>query len=183
MAVLNLYVNKEIHIRLLEIQDAEELFQLVQKNRKYLRKWLPWVEQVHSSYQYHTIIPFWQKQFSDNMGFEAGIFFRNQLVGMISLQQVDWVNQQASIGYFLGEKFQGKGIMLASVKAAVNYAFYQLYLNRIEIRCGTKNKKSQAIPERLHFHKEGIIRDGEYLYDHFHDLFLYSMLAKEWSFK
>jgi len=179
--MFQLQVNKDIKLRLLELHDASALFQLVDQDRLYLREWLPWVDLVLYPQQYHTIIPIWHKQYAENNGLEAGIFYKDTLVGMISLQQVDWQNRQASIGYFLASSAQGMGIMTSTVAAFLNYAFYYLKLNRIEIRCGLKNKKSMAIPEKLLFTKEGIIRDGEFLYDHYHDLALFSMLAKEWN--
>lgn len=70
--------------------------------------------------------------------------------------------------------------MTEAVKSLINIAFTEYKLNRVEIQCGVKNEKSKAIPERLGFKQEGIIRDAEYLYDHFHDCSLYSVLSKEW---
>jgi ribosomal-protein-serine acetyltransferase len=34
---------EEIELRILELQHADEMFNLVDKNREYLSKWLPWV--------------------------------------------------------------------------------------------------------------------------------------------
>ncbi|PKG25408.1 GNAT family N-acetyltransferase [Niallia nealsonii] len=179
--MFQLQVNNDIKLRLLEIHDASAIFQLIDQDRLYLREWLPWIDLVLFPQQYSTIIPIWHKQYAENKGFEAGIFYKDKLVGMISLQQVDWQNRQASIGYFLASSAQGKGIMTNTVAAVLNYAFYYLNLNRIEIRCGLKNKKSMTIPEKLLFTKEGVIREGEFLYDHYHDLVLFSMLEKEWQ--
>lgn len=81
-----------------------------------------------------------------------------------------------SVGYWLSEEFQGKGIVLRSVEKLVDYCFTELLLNRIEIKCGTKNYKSQAIAEKIGFQKEGIIREGEFLHNAFSDLFCYSLL-------
>ncbi len=181
--LFNIFVDQQIRLRLLERTDSHELFQLVNKNRNYLRKWLPWVDQITSPYQYQTIIPIWHQLFTEQTELNAGIFFNGKLVGMVTLQQIDWASRKASIGYFLAEDAQGHGIMTKCVVATLNYAFYYLKLNRIEIQCGVKNGKSQAIPEKLSFKKEGIIRDGEFLYDHFHDLYSYSMLAREWAAK
>ncbi|MFT8323558.1 MAG: GNAT family protein, partial [Bacillus sp. (in: firmicutes)] len=155
--MFQLIVDNTINLRLLEIHEATSAFQLIDQNRMYLKEWLPWVDQIISPYQYHSIIPQWHQQFIENNGFEAGIFFNEKLVGMISLQQVDWKNRQASIGYFLDEASQGKGIMQKTVISVLNYAFYYLHLNRIEIRCCLNNIKSMAIQERLQFNKEGII--------------------------
>jgi ribosomal-protein-serine acetyltransferase len=63
----------------------------------------------------------------------------------------------------------------------VDYAFHEYRLNRVQIRCATENKKSCAIIERLGFMKEGRIRQAEFLYDHYVDLFIYGMIADQWK--
>ena len=70
--------------------------------------------------------------------------------------------------------------MTRSVKAVLHYAFENLKLNKIEIRCGVGNAKSAQF-ERLGFKLDGILRDEEWLYDHFHDIAVYSLLASEWK--
>jgi ribosomal-protein-serine acetyltransferase len=74
---------------------------------------------------------------------------------------------------------QGKGIITKSCKAIIDFSFLDLHLNRIEIKCGTENFKSKTIPEKLNFTQEGIIRQGELLYDKFIDLNLYSLLKND----
>jgi len=56
-----------------------------------------------------------------------------------------------------------------------------LGMNRIEIKCGTKNYKSQAIPERLQFTEEGIMKEAELLYDEYIDLCSYAITKSEWQ--
>ncbi|MFS0634671.1 GNAT family protein [Mesobacillus foraminis] len=181
--MFSLTVDKDIELHLFQLHHAEELYWLVETNRPYLREWLPWVDSISSPADYHSIIPLWQKQFNDYNGFNAGIRYRGRLVGSIGLHQIDWRNSQTSIGYYLSNGSQGKGIMTRTVKAILDYIFFEMGLNRVEIRCGTGNAKSRAIPERLGFKKEGVIRDGENLYGRFHDLIVYGMLFKEWSLK
>ncbi|WP_404331101.1 GNAT family N-acetyltransferase [Mesobacillus maritimus] len=178
--MFTLKVDEEIELQLLELQYATELYWLVDSNRLYLREWLPWVDNMVSPASYHSIISLWLKQFSENNGFNAGIRYKGQLVGSIGLHHIDWNHSQTSIGYYLAQSAQGKGIMTRVVKAVLNYIFFSLGLNRVEIRCGVNNYKSRAIPERLGFTQEGIIRDGENLYGKFHDLAIYGMLSREW---
>ena len=66
------------------------------------------------------------------------------------------------------------------MKAFVDYAFRELKLNRVEVRCAEENSKSRAIPERLGFVKEGIIREAEWIYDHYVDDVVYGILSREW---
>ncbi|MCM3671738.1 GNAT family N-acetyltransferase [Mesobacillus maritimus] len=179
--MFTLTVDEDIELQLFELRHATELYWLVDSNRLYLREWLPWVDHMTSPAAYHGIIPMWLKQFADNNGFNLGIRYKGHLVGSIGLHQIDWNNAQTSIGYYLAQNAQGKGIMTRTVKALLNHCFFVLGLNRVEIRCGVGNHKSRAIPERLGFVREGVIRDGENLYGSYHDLILYSMLEREWS--
>ncbi|WP_174730458.1 GNAT family N-acetyltransferase [Mesobacillus harenae] len=179
--MFTLKVDKEIELQLFQLHHAGELFYLVDTNRHHLRKWLPWVDSIVSPLQYHEIIPMWLRQFSEEKGFNTGIRYKGILKGAAGFNEIDWANSSASIGYYLAADTQGKGIMTRVASALIHHAFYQLGLNRIEVRCGTKNLKSRAIPERLGFTKEGTIRDGEKIHGKFHDLVVYGMLAKDWT--
>jgi len=71
--------------------------------------------------------------------------------------------------------------MVRSCKALITYGFHELSLHRIEIKAATDNVRSQAIPAKLNFVKEGILREAELVNDKFLDLILYSMLEREWK--
>lgn len=179
--MFTLKVDEEIELHLFQPHHAFELYQLVEKNREHLRSWLPWVDEMNSPSQFEAVIPLWLRQFAENNGLTTGILYKGELVGSIALQQIDWHNKSTSIGYYLGKEAEGHGVMTRSVSALINYAFFQLGLNRVEIRCGEYNIKSRAIPERLRFIKEGKIRDGEELYGRFHDIIIYGILARDWK--
>jgi ribosomal-protein-serine acetyltransferase len=178
--MFTLKIDQDIELQLFQLHDSQKLYRLVDENRTYLREWLPWVDGMTSSFQYHGIIPLWLKQFAENNGFNAGIVYKGELAGSLGLHQIDWHNRQTSIGYYLGQKFQRHGIMTRAVQGVLNYVFYDLGLNRVEIRCGEKNIKSRAIPERLGFKTEGVIRDGEQLYGRYHNLVIYGMVSRDW---
>ena len=91
------------------------------------------------------------------------------------------MNRVAYIGYWLAENFQGKGIMTACCRCLVDHAFRDLDLNKVVIACGTGNARSQAIPDRLGFVREGVLRDAEWLYDHFIDHTVNALLRREWE--
>src|SRR5699024_583034 len=110
-----------------------------------------------------------------------GVFYDERIVGIVTFNKYNWRNRIGYIGYWLGEPYQGKGIMTESVKALIQYGFTKLRLNRVEIHCATENIKSQAIPKRLGFKKEGHLREAEWLYDHFVDHFVYGLLTSDWQ--
>ncbi|GAA0350208.1 GNAT family protein [Bacillus horti] len=154
---------------------------LVDRNRVYLRQWLPWVDGITSVKDYDSIMIEWMNQLSSQLGFQTGIRYKNELVGMIGFHPIDWSNRKAAIGYWLAQGFQGRGIMTRACQAMVHYAFQTYHLNRVEIQASIQNVKSRAIPERLGFVFEGYTRDGEFLYDRYVDLVNYGLLKREWE--
>ena len=66
--------------------------------------------------------------------------------------------------------------MTACCEAMISQAFDTWKFNRISIECATQNTRSRAIPERLGFELEGIIRGIEWLDDHYSDHAMYGLL-------
>ena len=178
--MFSLRIDDDLELRLLEERHAEALSALSDQNRAYLRLWMPWVDQSRTVEDRRNFIKRSLEQFANNDGFAAGIWFRGRLAGVIGIHRIDRLNRTTSIGYWLGSSFQGRGIMTRACRALVDCAFNELGLNRVEIRCATENRKSRAISERLGFTQEGVIRQAEWLYDHFVDHVVYGMLAGEW---
>ena len=71
--------------------------------------------------------------------------------------------------------------MTAAVKGLVDEGFQQLELNRIQARVAPANYPSQAVCDRLGLKKEGVLRQAEWLYDHYVDLVMNSVLRSEWK--
>jgi ribosomal-protein-serine acetyltransferase len=57
--------------------------------------------------------------------------------------------------------------MTAAMKALISQGFRRLGLNRIQARVAIDNHESQAICDRLGLKKEGVLRQAEWLYDHY----------------
>ncbi|OCT11271.1 alanine acetyltransferase [Paenibacillus pectinilyticus] len=175
-----LEIDNDLQLKTLEPKDAEALFALTSACRDYLREWLPWVDATRRSEHSIAFIQHCQTQEAANKGFNTGIWYKGEFAGCIGFHPINWTNHSVSIGYWLGQGFQGQGIMTRACERLVDYAFNEFGLNRVEIRCGDNNYRSRAIPEKLGFTKEGQIRDAEWLYDHYIDLVVFGMLKREW---
>lgn len=172
-------VNNDIRLGLLEVRHAEELFALTDQSRESLEKWLPWVAFTRTVQDSKNFIEGTLKQFSDNNGFQVGIWYKDELAGVIGLHGINWTNKSTSIGYWLGSSFEGKGLMTKACQAVIQYCFEEYGLHRIEIRAATGNHKSIAIPERLDFTKEGCIREAELLQNGFVDHYVFGLLKSD----
>jgi ribosomal-protein-serine acetyltransferase len=169
----------DAELRLLEEPHAYALYDLTDANRSYLRQWLPWVDETNSVDDTRRFIRIATQQFASNQGYECGLWWHGGLVGTIGNHRIDWRNGATSIGYWLGEAYQGHGLMTRACRALVAHAFDTLRLQRVEIRVATGNRPSRAIPERLGFREEGILRQVEWLYDHYVDHVVYGRLASD----
>lgn len=172
-------IDEDTELRLLEHRHAEQLFQLTDQSRESLREWLPWIDFTKTVADSKNFIGGTLLQFSRNDGFQAGIWYKGELAGVIGLHGINWSNKSTSIGYWLGAGFEGKGLMTKACQAVVDYCFAELGLNRIEIRTATENKKSAAIPQRLGFEQEGCLQQAEWLYDKFVDHYVFGLVKEK----
>lgn len=178
--MLNFELDDRRRLRLLEEADAEELYAVVDANRRFLARWMPWPAN-QTSEDTLEFIRRSRKQLADNQGFQVAIVEDGRIVGTLGYHGIDWGNRCTSIGYWIAETSQGQGVMTRAVRALVDHAFAGWGLNRVEIRAALENARSRAIPERLGFKKEGVLREAERLGERFVDHALYAVLASEWE--
>lgn len=172
-------VRENIILRFIRPEEAEALYTLVDTNRAYLRKWLDWVDaQTGPDVSRENIIKRMEKA-REGESLDLGVYEGEKLIGSMGFNGIHRKPRRAEIGYWLAENHEGRGIMTDCVRALISYGFKELKLHRIEIHCSTNNQKSFAIPERLGFKLDGILRDGSFLYDHFENSKVYSMLESE----
>jgi ribosomal-protein-serine acetyltransferase len=175
-------VNTRTDLRLIGRQHTGALFGLVDSNREHLRGWHPWVDNIRSIDDIGKMIAMWEQQNAKNRGFCAAIMFDEQLCGLIHHLNVDWPNRWTALSYWLDAAHQGQGIMTSCCRALILHGFNNWKLNRITIECATENLRSRAIPERLGFKLEGIIRSVEWLHDRYADHAIYGLLRPECIF-
>ena len=174
-------VDGEIQLKLImPNNDSEEIFQFINRSRTYLREWLGWVDTTMSVQGIREYEQMMFEKFSKNEALSTAIIYKGEFVGKITINSINWATKKAEIGYYLDEKFQGSGIMTRATKGMLDIAFTEYNLEKVEIHVAEGNVKSRHIPERLGFKQEGVIRQGEWLYDHYVDIVVYGLLAKEW---
>ncbi len=164
-------------LRLLEERHAAAVYALVDGNRAHLREWLPWVDATRAVDDTRAFLREAMAQYARNQGCQCGIWQGAALSGVVGQHPIDWLNGSVGLGYWLGAAYQGQGLMTRACRALVGYSFAELGLHRVEIRVAPENRRSRAIPERLGFRQEGVLREAAWLYDRRVDLVVYALLA------
>lgn len=180
--MFNYKIDEGTELCLIMPRHAEELNALITQNYEHIKEWSAWLTDKERPIERTRE---WIKQnlisFANNEGFTIGIWYKSALAGQIDFGNVDWNARKFEIGYWLGESFQGKGLVTKSCRVLINHAFNELKFNRVEMRCAVENKKSRKIPEKLGFREEGLLRQAGRLHDYFVDEVIYGLLANEWQ--
>jgi len=169
-----------LELRQFAMAEAPACFAVVERNRAYLREWLPWVDRTHSVEDIRQFIARVTEQYESGLGPNAGIWLDGRFVGTVGAHPIDWNNRHCSIGYWIDAACQGRGIMTRCTASLIDYLFDETALHRVTIQCGTGNRKSCAIPERLGFTREGVLREAEWVNDRWVDLVVWGMLGRDW---
>lgn len=170
-----------ISLKTLTEEDADSLFAVTHANRAYLRRWMPWLDGTKTVADSLAFIQSMRVQASNQTGFTAAIRVENQIAGVAGFHTIDWNNRIATMGYWLAEAHQKRGIMTRAAQVLIDFGFAALNVNRITVSCAVDNKRSRAVPERLGFTYEGTVRDAEWLYTRYVDHAIYSLLQREWQ--
>lgn len=164
-----------------QVSDAEELFCLVERNRLYLRQWLPWLDVTRTVEDQRAFL---EAECASRGRGKDGLYVLRQdgeALGVIGVVRTDVINRSRSIGYWLSEEHQRNGYMTRACRHLVDWLFDGEAVNRVEIRAAVGNGKSASIPRRLGFTREGRLRESEFLYDHYVDQEVWSVLHAEWK--
>jgi len=179
--MISISIDHKTVIRQLALEDAEALLALVDDDRAHLRQWLPWVDGTQTLEDQRGFIEMGLAQHRADNGFHAGIWYENRLAGTIGIHYLDRKNRSTSIGYWLHSSVVGHGLATQASRALISHLFHVENMNRVEITCAVDNHRSRAIPLRLGAKEEGVRRQCEWLYDHFVDHVIYSIIAAEWT--
>ncbi|MDA3616017.1 GNAT family N-acetyltransferase [Polluticaenibacter yanchengensis] len=173
-------IDENIEMEITAEKFAVPLFDVIDSNREHLSEFLSWVGNMQSVENLRKYLKNCEQLYNDKTEISFVILFNKKPVGRIGLHFLNFYNRSGAIGYWLDKHAVGKGIITKCCRRLIDYGFNELSLNRIEIKAAVNNYRSQAIPVRLNFKKEGILREAEWLNDGFADLCIYSLLKKEW---
>ncbi|GAB6550706.1 MULTISPECIES: GNAT family N-acetyltransferase [Bacillus] len=108
-----------------------------------------------------------------------------EVVGHISLGQIDNINKSARIGKVLvgDTKMRGRSIGKHMMKAVLQIAFEELKLHRVTLGVYDFNTSAISCYEKIGFVKEGLLRESKKVGETYWNLWEMSMLEYEWSDK
>lgn len=95
----------------------------------------------------------------ESVSYRWFIMLDKQLVGTVSLGEINLTMKFGEIGYMIGEAFYGKGIATAAVKKWSEFIFEKTNLRKLIAFVAESNAPSIRVLEKVGFQKEGLLRD------------------------
>ncbi|HEX6125950.1 MAG TPA: GNAT family N-acetyltransferase [Pyrinomonadaceae bacterium] len=172
-------LDDEITLRAWRESDVDVAYESVIRNLEHLEPFMHWATPDYSieSSKKFLLDAITNRIERKNLG--LGIFRGSSLIGSIGFVKFDWTSRKTEIGYWIDKSEEGKGIITRACKRLIEYAFSDLAMNRIEIRCSAENRRSASVPERLGFKREGVLRQSEERQGKLQDFFIYGLLAED----
>jgi ribosomal-protein-alanine N-acetyltransferase len=145
-------------VRLIAVEDAAPLSELLRVNREFLAPWEPVrpeeyfttdgqrraIEEVLEHYEYGTLVPY-------------VIVDQDQIVGRVTLSNVvRGAFQSCNLGYWVASAHNGRGLATSAVRDIMTVGFRALGLHRIEAGTLLHNIPSQRVLERNGFVRFGL---------------------------
>lgn len=150
-------------IKCYEPQDAFLLKNAIDESLDHLSPWLPWTksepEEIEKKIQR---VRRYRAQFDLDENYIYGMFSpdKSKLIGTIA-SKVTIGESAREIGYWLHKDYTNNGYATEASSALIKVAFEADKMERVEIHCDARNLKSSAIPRKLGFTKEAVVRRND----------------------
>ncbi|MFC2075212.1 GNAT family N-acetyltransferase [Bdellovibrionota bacterium] len=173
-------IGKRIYLRPLGPEDADIVYEVIESSRKDLRKWVSFAESqdLAGTKKYLHRAAEGRKK---GRHYTFGIFLKDthEYVGNVgAFKKTDF---SFELGYWMGTKHAGKGYMREAAVNLIDILFKEFPIHRLEIRTGPENRRSQNVPEKIGFKKEGRLRQINRFKNRWQDLYVYGLLKPEWK--
>jgi ribosomal-protein-alanine N-acetyltransferase len=144
-------------LRHLGADDAPALLAFMNENRAFLEQWEPAREEEFLTLDAQAAeIEAAAADAAADRRHAFGIFLESELVGRIALSQIfRGIFQNAYLGYSIAERWNGQGLATEAVGVAMEFAFGELGLHRVQAAVMPRNIGSIRVLEKNGFREEG----------------------------
>jgi len=167
-------------IRPIRVRDARSLEKELRDNRRWLRKWEATSPVGPVTFDVKSSIRGLLQQSRVGAGLPFVIEYDGDIAGQLNVSSISYGSlASATIGYWVSERFAGKGLTPTAVALATDYCFFQLGLHRMEICIRPENAPSLRVVEKLGFRYEGLRRRFIHIDGDWRDHFCFGLTVEE----
>lgn len=171
-----------IAIRTYQPRDVHPCFEAARESIAEVSRHLPWLHQEYSIEDtrmwIENIVPqLWEQQ--SEYHFVITEVATGSILGGCGLDQVNWVNQTANLGYWVRTSRTREGVATAASKLLVRFGFEQLRFKRIDVVTSIGNIPSARVAEKLNPSEKKRVRNSPSSEEGVSDTIVFSLFPQE----
>src|SRR5215510_5912237 len=155
-----------INLRTLRNSDAYSIYKNANDREVTMYTRLPYPYKLKYA---HDFVRLSQEHYNEKTAFELGIESKKteEIIGMISLGNIDYEHRSGEVGYWLGNQYWRRGITKEALSLILDFGFSNLELNRIHAKVLHPNLASIRLLQSAGFRYESrvrksVFRDGRW---------------------
>ena len=170
----------DISLRLVRPRDARVLQTELLSNRAWLRPWEATSPDGPVSFDMRLGVRRLLQQYRDGAGVPFVMEYGDEVAGQLNVWGISRGSlASATIGYWVSERFAGRGITPTAVAMATDISFEELRIHRMEICIRPENAPSLRVVEKLGFRYEGLRRRFIHINGDWRDHFCFALTVEE----
>ena len=167
-----------------------KLVRLRPVERDDLPNFVQWVNDADVLAYFGSYLPYnmvkeeaWFENMSkDEQSINFAIEYEGRHVGACGFSNIDYRNQSAEVGLFIGDKtLWDKGLGQDTLRTMLDYGFDHLNFHRIYLRVFAENTRAVHAYEKVGFVHEGRLREAQWRHGRWQDTLVMSVLRREWK--
>lgn len=169
-----------VELRDLKKRDARKLQALLIKDRAWLSPWEATTPGIRYPVDARDLISNLLYQQRKGSGLAFVIEVDGELAGQINVANILYGSvSSASIGYWIGKDFAGRGAMPIAVALTIDHLFDELHLHRVEIDIRPENDASLRVVQKLQLREEGLKERFIHIDGQWRDHRIFAITAEE----
>lgn len=170
----------EVTIRPIRLRDARLLDRELTDNRRWLRTWEATNPVGPMGFDVRSSIRSLLQNARAGHGLPFVIEVAGELAGQLNVSSISYGSlSSATIGYWIAERFAGRGATPTAVALATDHCFFGMGLHRMEICIRPENEPSLRVVEKLGFRYEGLRRRYIHINGDWRDHFCFALVVEE----
>ena len=170
----------DVTIRPVRLRDSKALERELLENRGWLRKWEATNPVGPMSFDVRGSIRNLLAHSREGFGLPFLVEHEGRLAGQLNVSSIAYGSlSSATIGYWVSERFAGKGVTPTAVALATDHCFFGMGLHRMEICIRPENQASLRVVEKLGFRYEGLRRRYIHINGDWRDHFCFALTVED----
>lgn len=150
--------SERLELRAPTPEDADFIHPAIVASHTLLHPWMSWAKTLPTFEETKLYCRRALWEWHDRESLDYRLFLDGTFVGNCAIHTILWHVPSAQLGYWQHVDFGGRGLISEAVERLTQFAFGELDLARLEIRCNAQNSASANVARRAGFNHEGHLK-------------------------